>query len=154
MANVNCRWGTMCLTQLSISSVFCALFTFNSCCVLGLVCPNRQSFLLLLLALRTLALGRAGSPSGSIAPHKARPLHRFHPPLCSVTVHFSQELNNVCDIPVPVTGHTAKCIAALMPSSPSLSTAVCNPSARSPCCFCMVVKSSKVRVRTGGLQKA
>lgn len=40
-----------------------------------------------------------------------------------------------------------------LPSSPVLSRSEALPRAL-PCCFCMVVKSSKVRVRTGGLQNA
>lgn len=154
MANSNCKWWTTCLTCWNIASVsLCSLCAYlNSCHACVLVHPTLCSFLIHVWALRT-----PGKLCSCITPYNVQLALHFladiHP-LCSVPFHRHQELNKACDPSPPAQRE----ITALAPSSPALSAALCAvlcmPFVRSPCCFCMVVKSSKVRVRTGGLQKA
>lgn len=100
---------------------FYVLFTFNSCCVLGLICPTLQCFLLLLLTLRTLALGRPGNPSDSIAPHKT--LSPVSIPLSALYPLTSAKSSTMC-VTSPfhlLDTQLSVCIAAFMSSSPALS---------------------------------
>lgn len=98
-------------------------------------------------------VGALGKWSSSTAPHKAWPIHRFRPsPLLCILSQQSRAQQSMWHPHPSCWRHSRAllCSYTLFGSSYSFLHVLVHW----PCCFCMVVKSSKVRVRTGGLQKA